>query len=248
MQPASSKRSFESAEEYNRGVNSLTRRHFFQASALAAFSRRLQALPLADIKLGVTTDEIDEDVTTAVRFLKEFGLGYAEVRNIWGKYNTAQPVEKVREAKTIFDEYRIQTSILGTGFFKVPLPAETAEGNAALDKQWTLLEGAIERAKALGTDKIRVFAFTYEKGETPDAKKSARIYELVNEAARRAKSKNMRLALENVGGSYVLTGAESAALLHAVKADNVGLTWDPNNSAISCEHAFPDGYQNIAPA
>jgi L-ribulose-5-phosphate 3-epimerase len=229
-------------------VNSFTRRNLFQASALAALSRRLQALPLAEIKLGVTTDEIDEDVTTAVRFLKEFGLGYAEVRNIWGKYNTAQPVEKVREAKAIFDEFRIQTSILGTGFFKVPLPPETPDGHMALEKQWTLLDGSIERARILGTDKIRVFAFTYEKGETTDAVRYSRIYELVREASRRAKAKGMRLALENVGGSYVSTGAEAADLLKAVPNDNFGLTWDPNNAGLSGEHAFPDGYKKLDPA
>lgn len=214
----------------------------------ASLGRRLSALPLEEIKLGVTTDEIDEDVLTAVRFLKEFRLGYAEVRNIWGKYNTAQPLEKVKEAKAIFDEHRIQTSILGTGFFKVPLPGETAEGKAALDKQWALLEGAFDRAKVLGTDKIRVFAFTYEKGETPDAKKYGQIYELVNEAARRAKAQGMRLALENVGGSYVSTGAEAADLLKAVKASNFGLTWDPNNAGLSGEHSFPEGYRKLDPA
>ena len=202
-------------------------------------------MEVSKLKLGVTTDEIDEDVTVASKFLQDAGLHYAEVRNIWGKYNTAQPVDKLREAKAIFDARQIKTSVLGTGFFKVALPDDSPQGRGVLDNQWALLDGAFERAKILGTDKIRVFAFTYGKGETPDKAKYARIYELVNEAAKRAKARGYRLALENVGGSYVSTGAEAAELLKHVRADNFGLTWDPNNAGLSGEKAFPDGYKKL---
>jgi sugar phosphate isomerase/epimerase len=208
----------------------------------------LLALPLSKIKLGITTDEINEDVLTAVRFLREYGLSWAEVRSIWGKYNTAQPIEKIREARGIFDEHGIKVSIEGTGFFKVPLPPDTADGQRALEEQWTLLNSAMERAKMFGTQKIRVFGFTYGSGETPSGKDYARIYELVREAARRAKSSGLRLALENVGGSYISTGAQSAELLKNVKNDNLGLTWDPNNAGQSGEQAYPDGYRKLDPA
>ncbi len=234
--------------KYNVGVPISTRRHFLYSSAFAAFSARLAAVPLSRIQLGVTTDEIDDDVVTAAKFLRGFGLHYAEVRNIWGLYNTAQPVDKVKEAKRIFDDNEIKTSILGTGFFKIPLPPDTAEGRGILDNQWALLDSAMERAKIFGTDKIRVFAFTYGKGETPDQRKYDRIYELVREAARRAKARNFRLALENVGKSYVSTGAESANILKAVRDENFGLTWDPNNAGLSGEHAFPEGYGKLDPA
>ena len=110
-----------------------TRREALAASALAFPIHRLLALPLEAMKLGVTTDEIDDDVTTAAKFLREFNLHWAEIRNIWGKYNTAQPMEKIREASSILDQHKIRVSIEGTGFFKVPLPSETAEGQKALD-------------------------------------------------------------------------------------------------------------------
>jgi sugar phosphate isomerase/epimerase len=71
---------------------------------------------------------------------------------------------------------------------------------------------------------------------------------LVREAARRAKARGFRLALENVGESYVSTGAEAAGLLKAVKEDNLGLTWDPNNAGASGEKSFPDGFRLLDPA
>src|SRR4051794_9954424 len=94
-----------------------TRRDLLAGSALL-FARGLRALPLADLKLGITTDEIDPDVAVAAKYLKEHNLHWAEVRNIWGPYNTSQPMEKIREAMKILDENGIKVSIEGTGFFK----------------------------------------------------------------------------------------------------------------------------------
>ena len=226
-----------------------TRREALAAAAIASCYSRLGAATLSQVRLGVTTDEIDEDVSTAARFLHEFGLHFAEVRSIWGKYNTSQPLAKVEEARRALDAEGVKTSVLGTAFFKIPLPPETPEGRGTLDSQWALLDQSMERARILGTDKIRVFAFTYkDKSEKSNEKDFARILELVREAARRAKARNFRLALENVGGSYVSTGADSARVLKAVKEEALGLTWDPNNAGASGERAFPDGYRLLDPA
>jgi L-ribulose-5-phosphate 3-epimerase len=222
-----------------------TRRDLLAASVLL-FTRRLSALPLAEIKLGITTDEIDDEVLTAAKFLQSHNLKWAEVRNIWGPYNTSQPIEKVREANKILDDHGIKVSIEGTGFFKIPLPADDAEGQKKIDAQWALLEAAKERAKAFGTDKLRIFTFMLGKGETKNDKAYDRIWELTREAARRAKG--FRLAVENIGGGYVSTGAESALMFKNVKEANIGLTWDPNNAGESGEQSFPDGYRKLDPA
>jgi len=227
-------------------MNRFSRREALAASAAALLVRRLQALPLAEIKLGITSDEIDDDVAAAAKFLADHNLKWSEVRNIWGKYNTEQPIEKVREARAIFDEHGIKVSIEGTGFFKVPLPPETPEGQKKLDEQWALLNRSMERAKLFGVDKLRIFTFMLARGESPSEKSYARIDELLREAARRAKG--FRLSVENIGGGHVATGAQAGELLKRVKADNVGITWDPNNAGQSGEKSFPDGYRHLDPA
>jgi len=229
-------------------MNSYTRRQMFLASAIAPLLRGARAATLQQVHLGVTTDEIDEDLRTAAIFLHQHGLSYGELRSIWGKYNTAQPLEKIREAKAIMDEYQLKTSIADTAFFRGSLPPDTPEGKQALDQQWTLLDEAMARAKILGTDKLRIFAFTYKTGETPAAGAYARIYELLREAGRRAKTQGIRLAVENLANSYVWTGAQSADLQKALKEDNVGLNWDPNNAAEKGEIPFPDGFRLLDPA
>jgi sugar phosphate isomerase/epimerase len=223
-----------------------TRRELFALSAAALAASRLRALPLDRIKLGILTDEIDDDVLTAAKFLHDHGLKWAEVRNIWGPYNTSQPMEKVKEAARIFDANGIRVSIEGTGFFKVPLPPETPEGQKKLDDQWKLLDASLERAKAFGTDKLRIFSFMLGRGEQPSDRSYARIDELLREAAKRAKG--FRLAIENIGGGHIGTGAQAAELLKRVKEDNLGMTWDPNNAGEMGEQSFPDGYRKLDPA
>ena len=226
-----------------------SRREALAASALALFARRLSALPLADIKLGITSDEIADDVAIAAEFLKAHGLKWAEIRNIWGKYNTEQPVERVREAQKILDSNGVSVSIEGTGFFKVELPPETPEGQKKLDDQWALLDRSMERAKIFGTRKLRIFSFMLAKGQQAGTPRDyERIHELLREASRRAKPGGFLLAIEDIGGGYVGTGAQSAELLKHVKEDNIGLTWDPNNAGEMGERSFPDGYRQIDPA
>lgn len=225
----------------------LSRRHF-AAAALGSLAGHLRALPLAAFKLGITTDEIDDDPLVAARFLHRHALSWAEVRNIWGPYNTGQPVEKIRQARSIFDEQGIRISVLDTGFFKIPLPPDTPEGRRKLDAHWTMLDAAMERAAVLGTRKIRVFAFMRDSGEKASERVYARISELLREAAHRARPGRFLLVVENVGGSHVSSGAESAELLNRVKEDNLGLAWDPNNAATSGEQPFPGGYRRLDPA
>jgi L-ribulose-5-phosphate 3-epimerase len=222
----------------------LSRRSLFNATFAAGFGSLLRAVPLSEIRLGVTTDEIDEDATKAADFLKRFGLQYAEVRSLWGKAATSQPVERIREARGIFDAHQINTSVLDTAFFRGAIPPDAP----ALDREWATLEGAMERADILGTNLLRIFAFLPKDGNVGDTAVYPRSYELLKEAADRARKRNFRLAVENLKGSYVQTGADSARLLKAVPADNLGLTWDPNNAGSVGENSFPDGYNRLDPA
>jgi sugar phosphate isomerase/epimerase len=224
----------------------ISRRTFLCAASIAPVLAR--AATLSQVQIAVLSDEIDEDLKHDAEFLQGFGVKWVELRSIWGKYNTAQPVEKIREARSILDAAQIKTSVVGTAFFRIPLPPEDAAGNAILDKQWTLLNDAMDRAEILGSDRLRIFAFMSPKeGKTSD-RDYQRIYELLNEAGKRARARNVKLAIENLEGSCVSTGAQSAKVLHAVKESSVGLTWDPNNAAESGEKPFPDGYRLLDPA
>lgn len=217
---------------------------FSRRAALgAAFGGLLHALPLDRIQLGITTDEIDEDPKTAAAFLARFNLHWAEVRSVWGKYNTVQPEEKVREIRAIFDAAKVRTSIVDTAFFRADIPS-----GAALDKEWALLDAAMDRGDILGSKLLRIFAFVPKDRNTGDTAAYPCSYELLKEAATRAQRRGFRLAVENLKGGYVQTGADAARLLKAVTHDALGLTWDPNNAASCGEASFPEAYRKLDPA
>ncbi len=193
-------------------------------------------------KLAVTTDEIDDDLDTALTFLKGHGLEHCEIRKVWRKYNTELPLEKIRWMRSRLNDAGVRLAILDTSFLKIPLPSTDAI-DGVLKKQWDMLKRAFDNADALGTDLIRTFAFTHKRGESPVEANYPRIFELVAESAEQAHTAGFRLAVENVGNSYVATSAQSARLLKAVKSEALGLTWDPNNAAQSGDaRPFPDGY------
>lgn len=214
-----------------------------RAALGTALAGLLRALPLEQIQLGITTDEIDDDPKVAAAFLARFNLHWAEVRNVWGKYNTAQPEERVREARGIFDAAKVCVSILDTAFFRSDIPT-----GAALDKEWALLDAAMDRGEIFGTKLLRIFAFVPKDGSTGDSAAWPRSYELLKEAAVRAHRRGFRLAVENLKGGYVQTGADAARLLKAVPHEALGLVWDPNNAASCGESSFPEGYRKLDPA
>ena len=215
-----------------------SRRGFLIASLAAGPGGLLRGIPLDRIRLGVTSDEIDEDPAVASAFLARFGLHAAEVRSLWGHYNTSQPMDRIAEAKRIFDARQVRVTVVDTAFFREQIPS----GAEALNREWVLLDAAMDRADILGTKILRIFSFLRAGAD------EARVYDLLGQAARRAAPRGFRLAVENLDGRTVATGADAARMLKAVSDSNLGLTWDPNNAGMSGEKAFPDGYRQLDPA
>jgi L-ribulose-5-phosphate 3-epimerase len=108
------------------------------------------------------------------------------------------------------------------------------------DQQPEVLERSIELAKAFQTDRVRLFDFW--RLDDPAPYRTAIDAKLREAAAIAAKSKVI-LLLENEMACNTGTGAESARVLAAVKAENFMLNWDPGNAAAAGEKPFPDGYQ-----
>ena len=97
-------------------MKSMTRRSLLSTAALGGLASRLPAAKLSAFKLGITTDEVDDDLAVAIEFIKRFGLKYAEIRGLWGKYNTSQPVEKVRHAKKLLHYCPVRSRIESAGW------------------------------------------------------------------------------------------------------------------------------------
>ena len=199
-------------------------------------------------KLGAISDGISEDFEVALKVLKGYGLGWVEIRNVWGIYNTEASSAQIRRIKELLGKYEIHVAAVDTALFKCTLPGSRIivqeKDIYPYDKQMDLLKRGMDRAHAWGTDKLRGFTFwrvaDYSAIE-------GRVVEEMEKAAELAHQGGMRVVIENEGSCNVGTGRELARFLNTLKAVNVGANWDVGNGYWHGEVSFPDGYALLDP-
>jgi L-ribulose-5-phosphate 3-epimerase len=230
----------------------MRRRDFLAgATTLAAISK----MPgwAADVKrfeLGVITDEVTQDFEQALTWVKGFGLGWVELRFLWGKYVTELPADDVKRAQDLLAKQGMKVSVVDSSYFKTLLPGtqskfdsgkkDPLQSDFASQKQ--ILEKAVQRAKDFGTEKVRIFSFL--RVDEPKTVFDRVAKELEGTAAI-AQKEGIRVLLENEFSCNVATGAEGAAMLQAVKSPALGLNWDPGNAYEAGEAPFPNGYDAL---
>jgi L-ribulose-5-phosphate 3-epimerase len=227
----------------------VNRRHFLGGAATAAGALMVPGAHAASglkARLGVTGDEIAPDLETALRVLRELGLGWIELRNVWGKYITDVSLADCKRARALMDRQKVKVSVLDTALYKCDLPGLPSgrKEDYPYAEQDAVLGRALERAPLLGTRFVRVFSF-WRPGAKGHADVTGQIVAHLGKAAERAKAAGCMLLLENVNGANVETGAEAARLLAALPSAALGLAWDPNNAYCGAEIPFPDGYDKL---
>ena len=199
-------------------------------------------------KLGAISDGISKDFEEALKTLKSFGLGWVEIRNVWGIYNTETSPAQIRRIKDLIEKYQMKVSAVDTALFKCTLPGTriiVPEKDAyPYAQQMDLLQRAMDRAHAWGTDKLRVFTF-WRVADYPAIE--GRAVEEMEKAAELARQGGVRLVIENEGSCNVGTGRELARFLNRLKAVNVGAAWDLGNGYWHGEASYPDGYALLDP-
>jgi sugar phosphate isomerase/epimerase len=209
--------------------------------------------PPGHFKLAVISDGLSQDFATALQIIKSYGISWVEIRTVWGKYNTEATPEQIRRLKELLDKYEFRCSQVDSALFKCTLPgSHTLEASHdsyphaeyPYSQQTELLQRAIDRAHAWGTDKIRIFSFW--RVDKPDAI-AGQISAEIHKAAEIAKAAGIRLTLENEPACNVATGHELAAMLQALPA-NVGANWDVGNGLSLGETSYPDGYRTLGRA
>jgi len=197
-------------------------------------------------RLGVISDEFTQDFEQALKIMRGYGLNWVEIRTVWKTYNTEASPEQVQRIKTLLDQYQLKLSVLDTALYKCNLPGA---GNVVGERdvypyagQMDLLKRAMDRAHALGTDTLRVFAFW--RVADPEAHFPRIAGELAT-AAEVARGGGIRLVLEDEGSCNVGCARELAKMLSLVPNANFGANWDVGNGYWHGEVSFPDGYAQL---
>jgi len=239
-----------------------TRRQFVGSAFAAAALNGNAAPPVDRSRISAITDEIARTPGGAIDFLKQYGLGLAELREVpggGGTYDEALSDEQLRAAARQFRDADIRVSFLDAGSMKYYLPGtesgrprkETDEArakrlareNAEYERRMEHIRKAINAAKILGTGKVRIFAF----GRVAEPLKlMPRIAEQLQPMIDLAANEKIQLLVENEASCNVATAAESAALAKLLPSRWFGINWDISNGAGYNEVPFPDGY-NLLP-
>lgn len=240
----------------------ISRRQFLRATsgvaAATAFAQRgfggfyMPAMS-GRFKVSVITDEIAQDLGHALEIAaKEFGLGYVEIRTLWGKNVINLDAKETEDANRLIKKFNLQVTDIASPLFKTDWPgAPVSEfspkkpqfgADYAYAQQKEVLERSIAAAKAFGTERVRCFDFW--RLQDPKPFREAMDAKLRETAAAVAKQ-NIALLLENEFACNTATGAEAARTLEAVKEPNLKLNWDPGNAAYRGEIAYPEGFAKI---
>ncbi|MCI8441199.1 MAG: sugar phosphate isomerase/epimerase [Provencibacterium sp.] len=192
-------------------------------------------------RLGVITDEISQDLDTALKLAREFSLDGVEIRSVWerGPFELTEQegsaiAEKVRKAG-------MEVCAISAPFFKCSLEDEE-EVSAHLRG----LERCIRLADQLGTRLIRGFPF-WDSGRLAD--RLPLIAERFSQPARMLEKAGMTLLLESDPSVHACNGEQLAQVLKAVDCPQIQALWDPGNDIYAPvpERPFPDGYRALRP-
>src|SRR5205085_5304680 len=183
-----------------------SRRTSTSARTLAPRDSSVRRGALADaFKLSVITDEISQDFGHALEVAaREFGLGFVELRELWGKNLFALDAKQVDEARALLKRFGVRVSSIASPIFKVDWPGAPLSpfspkrdqfgANYTYEQQDQLLERGFELARTFETTNIRIFDFWRLNDQKPYR---AAIDQKLAEAAAKAGRHNIILLLEN---------------------------------------------------
>ncbi len=211
-------------------------------------------------RISAITDEIGLTPEESIAFAKQYGLRWVELRNIPGvkpgkEYAFSSEAE-LKQTLASFLQNGLRVSFINTPLLKFGWPGtepvrnrpETDEARtrraASEAKRWERrkedVARAVNAAKILGCDKIRVF--TGSRVADPMAL-LPRIAEELTALIPIAEKEKVHLLVENENSQNVGTSAEMAALMEMLPSKWIGLNWDPQNALHLKEAPFPDGYR-----
>src|SRR5918993_3334003 len=147
---------------------------------------------MSTFKLSVFSDELTQDFGRALEIAAgEFGLGYVELRGLWGKNIMALDDKEIAEARRLLEQHRLRVTSIAGPLFKVDWPGAPVSRFSQRDKfgadftfeqQPEVLERGLELARAFRADRLRCFDFW--RLDDPKPHRAAMDEELRKAAAR----------------------------------------------------------------
>lgn len=187
-------------------------------------------------RLSVISDEVSQDLVTAAKFAKRYGLQGLEIRSAWS-LEFLELVEETKQIRSIIDEYDLKVSAIASPFFKAEL---LNKKEYAFNLK--ILKKSIDMAKTLDCPIIRGFTFWRKEGFDEHLPV---ILEKFKYPVHLIEDYGMILGIENEPSTFVTNAKKLATFLEALNSESVRAVWDPGNDIMDpdMEQPFPFGYE-----
>lgn len=190
-------------------------------------------------KISAFADEIGDDLDVQIQNLKANGVGYIELRGVWGKNVMALSEAEVREIRQRADDNGIGFSAIGSPLGKFPL-------NGDVRDQIEGVKRAAHYAQLLGAPYIRMFSFFIPDGQDP-AQYRTQIIDWLGQMIAEAEKTSIILAHENEKGIYGDTGDRCLDLYTTLKSPNFTAIFDFANFVQCNQRPYQDCWLKIRP-
>ena len=207
------------------------------------------------LKFALSHDTPGYDFNHVLDVVDELELEYIDLRAI-GDRNIVQLSDgEIQDVKNLVRKHGIKVSSISPFlFFRLPLTEGDDEITirGSFTEQLNILSRAIEIAKVFDTNIVRCFSFESETLFEPAGWQDfsfdiwGKIIERLEKATRIAEASGITLGLENCHWCNLGTGLLVAKAIKEIGSKNIGLWWDPANSAMaSGENPYPDEYTQV---
>jgi 3-dehydroshikimate dehydratase len=190
-------------------------------------------------KISAFADEIGDDLDVQISQLKTNGVGFIELRGVWGKNVMALNPVEIREIKQRASDAGIGFSAVGSPLGKFPLDGD-------FQVQLDGLKKALEYAQMLDAPYIRLFSFWIPNGADA-AKYRTQIIDWLGQFIQLAAHTPVVLAHENEKGIYGDTGERCLDLYTSLASPSFTGIFDFANFVQCGERPYLGCWQKLRP-
>lgn len=201
------------------------------------------------------TDEISQDLETALKLLDEWGLEDAEIHTLWDTSIELLAEDQIDRLSGLLAECGIRPAVVdSTAFLRCPLrggppPAKPIRRFHAIagsyEDHLALLDACLGTAHRLGAPLVRIFGFWRQGPTTEEA-----IHEITGRlrpAVALAASRGVVLALETCPHTYLAQTRPTLEVIRRIDSPWLRLLWDPSNAFRSGDAHVVDLVGEAAP-
>ena len=189
---------------------------------------------MGKIILSAFADEYSADFCEQLSGMRDYGIGYVEIRGVDGKNVSVLTPSEVGEVKRKLDAYGMGASAIGSPIGKIRLDGD-------LDGHLDMAKQVFETANTLGAKYVRMFSFYAPEGESILSHKG-RVFDELMRLSEAAKSHGVVLCHENEAGIYGDVPERCREIYDAFGGD-IKTVFDMGNYVLEGVDPYPSAYE-----